>query len=230
MPAKRLDSEGTLVGPFHILGTDSELDPFMVLHVGFYSATDLGHIPLALGDTAPVIHMSPRFEVNGQLCCTVWGHSGLKDSEINALYSWLDRHEDEFRTTSRLSPWMHYIASPCSETIENKKNGVRRYRRFSCAGLIQEAFREAVGITLVELSDDALPQLDIDEIVKYYPAARDERIRRRIGLDRKPYSILLPGYLFHALDRSSAEIRHMPHRPKKEHSSFLGTVPTPPQS
>jgi len=99
---------------------------------------------------------------------------------------------------------------------------VRRYRRFSCAGFVLDAHRQ-VEINLLLVDEEALqalPEVDEQMLVLAYPDANRRRLHRLGVPGNGPWRIILAGYVFHALDRTSQQIRDRPYQAKPGDERF----------
>lgn len=89
-------------------------------------------------------------------------------------------------------------------------------RRYSCAGYVQQAY-EYADIDLVDMA--AIPDVELKTILPAYPDNREElehpRARAFVGLKGDgPWPVLLPGYIFHAMNRPPQECRSTPYKPQ----------------
>jgi hypothetical protein len=95
-------------------------------------------------------------------------------------------------------------------------------RKVSCAGLVVEAYR-AAGVTLL-VNEAALPRLKWSDLVSVWGVlleyTHNTKTRRRLGLEAgsEPWPVLLPGYLFHAIESGSRA--HLPFQPTAAHLEF----------
>lgn len=95
-------------------------------------------------------------------------------------------------------------------------------RRFSCAGYVQQAY-EYADIDLVDVA--AIPDVELETILPAYPDYREElkhpRARAFVGLKGDgPWPVLLPGYIFHAMNRSPQDCRTTPYKPQAGDECF----------
>jgi hypothetical protein len=89
-------------------------------------------------------------------------------------------------------------------------------RRYSCVGYVQQAY-EYADIDLVDI--DAIPEVELETILPAYPDSREQlehpRARAFVGLRGDgPWPVLLPGYVFHAMNRPPLECRTTPYKPQ----------------
>jgi hypothetical protein len=131
----------------------------------------------------------------------VAGIVDLDADDLEGIRTWLAEVEKEDRPYGMTGTPRQYIVKPHVEWARASETGRPLYRKFSCAGFVLECYR-AAGVQLVSLPDDTLPEVDLQTVLQAYPAAAVEALRARIGIPGPgPWRILLPGYLFHALDR-----------------------------
>lgn len=98
--------------------------------------------------------------------------------------------------------------------------------RFSCAGFVLRAYREA-GLVLLEL--ESIPSVNLETLKQAYPRFgrlldRSE-IRTQLGLgEGNEWPVILVGYVLHSLARDRAEIAAGPYivRPGDELFATLG--------
>ena len=85
------------------------------------------------------------------------------------------------------------------------------HHRFSCAGFVIEAYREA-GINVLQTGRGELPLVSLDALKAQYPFA-ERRLdkpedREKLGIPGDgPWPVVLAGYVLNALDRPGAEVR-----------------------
>src|SRR5262249_40642702 len=113
----------------------------------------------------------------------------------------------------------------------DKENGKKILRRCSCASFVAHGYKEGAGIDLV-VGEELLPPVRLTTIQQVWARqfaavlskAKEERHRdsmagralRALGLSGKgPWPVLLPGYLFHALNQPDHG-EQAPYQPKDE--------------
>jgi len=146
------------------------------------------------------------------------GFIELSTDDINGMQTWLAEVDTERRPMTK---HRHYIACP-HFFWKLDEAGMPQYRRFSCTGLVVECYL-SVDIRLLNINE--LPQVDAGVLAPVYgEIVKDQRLRERlkIGLDGNgPWPVLLPGYLFHSLNRADSEIKVAPHLPQNiDEASF----------
>jgi len=219
--------------PFHaetfaVVGTFAD-DGRFVRHASLVSMP----CEIKRGDKVPVHQMRPPLDLNPVLeearhfrfpltpAHLVGYAEGLTREEVKKMETWLAR-------VSRRTPiinfphkgWNdiyldHYVLYPPALPAEvDKKTGNPRYWRFSCVGLVLECYRLGAGINLLDLQSQQFPTIGLSELVGLYPDILAPRNLAKVGLSGSgPWPIALPGYLFHAFQRSPNEIRGVPYLP-----------------
>ncbi len=96
------------------------------------------------------------------------------------------------------------------------RTGPDSARRYSCAGYVQKAY-EYADIDLVNMA--AIPDVELRTILPAYPDSREQlehpRARAFVGLKGDgPWPVLLPGYIFHAMNRPPLDCRTTPYKPQ----------------
>lgn len=96
------------------------------------------------------------------------------------------------------------------------RQGPDTVRRYSCAGYVQQAY-EYADIDLVDIT--AIPDVGLETILPAYSDSREElehpRARRFVGLKGDgPWPVLLPGDIFHSMNRAPQDCRTAPYKPK----------------
>lgn len=106
-----------------------------------------------------------------------------------------------------------YIVDPPWHDVRDSVTGVRRYRRFSCAGFVLDSHLQ-IDIELLDLDDGVLPEVDKKMLESAYPdVARKGADLEDYGVGGDgPWRIVLAGYVLHALNRPSERIRHEPYQ------------------
>jgi hypothetical protein len=156
---------------------------------------------------------------SGEATCTshLTGLVELNAREIEGIETWLADVDKEDRPLGRAALLRQYTVHPPVFWV-TAENGVRLYRRFSCAGFVLDGYR-SIGINLIDDSGaHSLPSVDLQTIADAYGGnVRNEHLRERLGIPGNgPWRILLTGYLMHSLNRSDDEIRMFPHVPTSE--------------
>lgn len=223
VPAKRLRSDTTEKVPkFAVVGNyGANEEPLFVTHVAILRE----EAELRCAGEAIVWQMKPPL-VTGPLSEAVARHDDsratvhlvgivhLTAQDVEGIATWLAEVDKEIRPFGVLGTLRQYIVDPPVDWAK-AENGVRLYRRFSCAGFVMECYRAAD----INLIDDAnagnLPEVDLEIIARAYgDNMRRDKMRERFGIPGNgPWRIVLAGYVMHALHRQDHEIRVSPHVP-----------------
>ncbi len=207
MPSQRLTGSPLRAGLYFIIGEDDDGTENYLKHVGLHKReTDLKK-----DDEAEVLHMRPPFQVDGSIRSHVVGNAALTKEEAMSIKDWLAESKDEFERLKVSSSLNQYIVRPYSEVVRNNNTGRKRYLRFSCCGLIVECFR-AAGIMLLDLDESRMPDVELARLKDAYVLPDNEKVLARFGLAGPgPFKVVMPGYLFHALNREPGTIRSTPY-------------------
>lgn len=210
MPAQRLTVDVIPIGRFDVIGIDVEAQANFVKHVGLAAEA----VPVSsAGPPLKLIEMMPPLardappttpQCSGQIPITV--------DEENRINLFIDEQFEEIESANMRKFFDGYIVLPHTAPVF-EVDGTLVFRKYSCAGLVVEAYR-ATDLDLI-VTDDTLPLIALDVLRVAYPEVRSERVRTIVGLTGEgPWPVLLPGYVIHALKRPSEEIRRVPYRPK----------------
>lgn len=139
----------------------------------------------------------------------------LTADEKEAIADWLAEIDKEDRPSEmRRFPEQYTVSIREEDKWHNDENGVRLYRRFSCISFVLSAYSDGANIELLDISDpNQLPIVDLNTLAATYGehVRTHEQIRIKIGLAGSgPWRVLLPGYVYHALNRSESTIRNAP--------------------
>ncbi len=222
MSAVRLRHDATECTKYSIIGT----------HVGKGGGTFVKHVAIlkkasALSNLQTVdvwqvgppivagpLSSSQRFA--SQTCvASVVGDMKLGVRQCEAVANFLSQVDKQYRLITPL-PFQQYQIIPHSTWVRAPETNRKIRRRFSCSGFVAEAYAEA-GVVLVDLEN--LPAAKQVEIQFAFPdlqriSSGSEKLKQRYGFVSKedlglvgdgPWPVLLPGYLFHACDRSVSE-------------------------
>lgn len=118
---------------------------------------------------------------------------------------------DEYRT-AKANERRQYLVHPAWKDVRDPNTNVRRYRRYSCAGFVLDAHRQ-VELDLLKIDETSLPEVDKVTLATGYPGLEmHESLLDRLGIPGSgPWKVVLPGYVVHALDRTSEEVRQGPY-------------------
>lgn len=212
MPARRISDGVCVVRLFDVVGRDSATTPEFTRHVGLAAEGRAEHRP---SDALPWEHMGPpllRGDSSGPVHSL--GMAGLSVDQTRQIRLFIDELENEYEGVKVRS---QYVVAPhvCDEKADD---GTTKYRKFSCAGFVIEAYREAA-IDLLTTEANDLPSVDLDTLLRQYPdkerELRSDLVRRKAGLEGDaPWPVVLCGYVLNSLARSEPEIRSGPYRPE----------------
>jgi len=121
-----------------------------------------------------------------------------------------------------------YVICPHVKEI-SREDDTAAYLRFSCAGFVIEAYREA-DIDLLWTDLAHLPLVGLEVLKAQYPEfagmLERPRIRDEFGVGGDgPWPVVLAGYVLNALDRSETEIRSTPYRATEGDEFFPPRTP-----
>ena len=123
----------------------------------------------------------------------------LDERQLAKIARWASRIAVEEGPTGD----MRYTIIPSVQpSVQKAENGSPKYHRFSCAGYVSEAMRQA-DVSLCE--EDNLPLADLATLCMIYPRLlkimQKLRFRQCMGIESDPpWPVLLPGYIFHGVD------------------------------
>ena len=208
MPAFDLADQTATLSRFDVVGMHSERSPGFVKHVALLNSDDR---EVNFADTVDVVHIKPPLRTDDSLCAHVAGRIPLTNDQINSIEAWIVKVDDELRAQNARR-WKQYIIDPPWEDICDEDTGVRRYRRYSCAGFVLDAHLR-VDVSLLMIDKEALPEVTRQTLEAAYPGVFHNRdLLDRFGLQGNgPWRVVLAGYVLHALDRSRDEIRAEPY-------------------
>jgi len=164
------------------------------------------------GDTVAVDHMVPPLAGEDfGIVTNLVGTARLTIDEIGQIKRFRDEHLSEHEAQKHLD-LRRFVIRPHAKPLED--NGKAVCMRFSCVGFVIEAYRDA-GIILLDTDEASLPSVTRETIGKAYPLVlrpfwAELNRENEWGLDDSDdgsWPVVLPGYLFHALNRDEAEIR-----------------------
>jgi len=161
--------------------------------------------------------MRPPLKQGDAITVHVAGHIPLTNDERKQVEAWVEKVTDE----SPISWRNQYVIHPPWKDEYDSNTGVRRYRRYSCAGFVLDGHRQ-VNIELLDIDEDVLPAVDRQTIISAYPEAeRHPDLLLCWGLEGNgPWKVVLAGYVLHALNRPTNQIRQEPFRVKEGDEQF----------
>lgn len=210
-------SRGTLLPKLAAIGSYAK--NAIVRHVGMAvdDATAGAAPQVIVYDCQPPLRIGPGREELGAMRADVVGHLDLTDKEKADVEMWLAREQTRI-LGDRRRPKLRYTVLPAARFRTDAVNGQTIYRDFSCAGFVATAYSEGANITLVDETN--LPTTTAARLAEVYTERYVELARKLdFGLTGDgPWPVLLPGYLFHALNRSDP--RAGPHIPTATDATF----------
>lgn len=214
MPAIDLYQGPQKLSRYDVIGQRAEGETLFVQHVGLL---DENSQLVEMSDEVSVVHMGPPLEQKGTIKAHVVGYIPLMNDEIKKIETWLEKIIDEYPR----SPEKQYIIHPPWKDEFGSGTGTRRYRRYSCAGFVLDGYRQ-VDIELLNIEENTLPVIDKQLISSAYPDVESHPgLLSFLGLEGDgPWKIVLAGYLLHALNRSTNQIRREPYQATEGDEQF----------
>ena len=224
MPSRREADRDVKLNALDVVGEAGQQESFIV-HTGLAKNTATQR-----RDYIEVYHMGPPLAVDGRMRGDAVGTAGLSDDEDRRIRDFLSRHEGE-HAAFRLLPTnirevlpQVYCVYPHAEPFREADGRYTRMK-FSCAGFVFEAYREA----RIRLFDDSLlPPVDLATIKEAYPDYATlldyPKFRALLGLNSSAtkWPVMLCGYLLHAMNQDNAAIRKTGYSPKEGDQHFAG--------
>lgn len=208
MPARRIQNDLGTIAKYDVAGQDSDTAREFVRHIGLCSEPS-GSIDAQT--QISLVHMEPPLtrEANGHSVQSI-GTADLTVDQVRQVDVFVDELMSEYKA-ELLRARKQYVIHP--HVVEPDE--YIPCRRFSCAGFVIEAYRDA-GIDLVDV--DQIPAVPIEMLRNAYPDATNlldnERFRGEHGLTGSgPWPVVLAGYVMNSLDRTVEEIHDSPFVP-----------------
>lgn len=215
MTSQRLSQRPVSVARFDAIGEDSHTAPWpnFVRHVGlaFRPANNV-----TAGTQVDVVHMCPPFENPGSTAAHVVGSVPLSSDQENRLEMFLDNADGEFKALrKRVSHkhWYCYLSFVVRPHVKAEPQDNPEYHRYSCVGFVIEAYRSA-GLGVIETDEARLPPVSRQTLQEAFELCDvvfdDSALASWLGLDRNErerWPVVLPSYVFHALNRPEVEIK-----------------------
>lgn len=210
MPAQRLGNQPVSMQKYDVAAQDSATKPHFVRHVGL---SDEQREDVRSNSEVSLVHMGPPL-IRGNAGHPIHaiGTAGLTVGQIRQIGVFIDGLISEYRAEEIRGRKQYVIHPHVREPDEDVP-----CRRFSCAGFVIEAYREA-GIDLVVTESAPLPHVTLETLLDAYPDQAD-RLRdpaKRIPFGLKgdpPWPVVLAGYVLNSLNRTTDEIRTGPYTP-----------------
>jgi len=214
MPAIDLTQGPRTLSRYDVVGERAEGRTYFVIHVGLL---DEDSQSVEAGDEVSAVHMRPPLKQGEAIKVHVAGHVPLSNDEIKKISTWIKKIADEYPRSAA----SQFIIDPPWKDEYDPNTGVRRYRRYSCAGFVLDSHRQ-VNLNLLKIDKDALPHVELPTIISAYPdAERHASLLPYWGLGGNgPWKVVLAGYVLNALNRPTDQIRQEPYQAKEGDEQF----------
>ena len=230
MPTHRVGSTPVAIRRFDVIGQDSSSEPGFIGHVALAEEDRVNHNSPA---AVPVVHMRPPFERPGECRADCVGSAGLSVRRQRQIKVFCDMIGSEYEAARLGKSIDQYIIDPHVWPVRRKDKTVVCHR-FSCVGLVIEAYRAAqIDILWTDLAP--VPLVERDALKTQYPEFAKvldrPRERKKLGIPGDgPWPVILAGYVLNALDRPESEIHKTPYLPRAGDEFFPPRRPRPSDS
>jgi hypothetical protein len=172
------------------------------------------------GVATELIHMQPPLARDpAPIAPETWATASLTIDEEHRIDLFIDERIEEHRA-NHVRRFNQYVIRPHA-VAHREADGTAVFWLYNCAGFVVEAYRSA-GLNFIETDEAILPNVTKEAILAAYPDAI--RFRRRwdaLGISNAgPWPVLMPGYVLHALARSTEDIRRQPYIPQSGDEMF----------
>lgn len=192
---------------YNVVGQQVEGETRFVKHVGLFNEDNQS---VKMGDEVKVLHMRPPLEQGGTIKVHVAGQVPLMKGEIDEIKAWSCEIKDEYEK-NKVCKKDQYIIHPHWKDECDPNTGVRRYRRYSCVGFVFDSHLQ-VDIELLQIDEGSLPDVYPHTIKSAY-GLKPGSLLAKFGLEGNgPWKVMLAGYVLHALNRPTYQIRQEPYR------------------
>ncbi len=217
MPAIDIEQGPQKLSRFDVVGAQVDRQTRFIRHVAFLGQ-DIQS--LEAGDEVTAVHMCPPLEDGGRIKVHVAGRVPLTNDEVKEIESWWEEIADEYKRLGIRTASQYVIRPPWKDEYD-PNTGIRRYRRYSCAGFVLDGHLQ-VNIELLNTSEAKLPPVDRQTIISAYPrSCRHTNLLSSYGLEGNgPWNVVLAGYVLHALNRPTEQIRKEPYQAKQGDEQF----------
>lgn len=208
MGSVRVQDSSGVVRVYDATGQFSQRATDFVRHCGL----SLAEHSFASGELLeiPLVDMSPPLsdpQANTAKVVELVGGVVLSADEQARMRLFISELWNEYKD-AETGPLGQYCIHPHFQEAVNDA----AVRRYSCVGFVFEAYLEA-DIELVDIA--VLPEIDVEMLVLAYPDSerhlRILAVRDRLNLAGDgPWPVLLPGYIFHAMNRDPSKCRSTP--------------------
>ena len=204
MPAIDLTEGPKTLSRYNVVGQRAEGQTRFVIHVGLL---DEDSQSVEVGGEVSAVHMRPPLKQGEAIKVHVAGHVPLTNDDIKEISAWIEEIKDEYQESGVRRRYQYIIDPPWKDEYDSN-TGIRRYRRYSCAGFVLDGHQQ-VDIQLLQIDADALPNVDKQTIMSAYPdVERRANLLPYLGLEGNgPWKVVLAGYALHALNRPTCQIR-----------------------
>lgn len=231
MTAERIGPDGVRVRVADVLGEDAPNVHGFIRHVAL-AAEDREQVtsktPVAID------HMGPPVGRIDQASLSARAGVALSPAEKDAIEDFRTTVREEMEAAAiaeeeiakrenrrpRKPRAYQYCSLPHTQTVR-RPNGVMLHRRFSCAGYVLSAYDEAGIPLLAPETHSQFPETSGASLANAYsrnPAELPTAMRVAFGLQDLngdgPWPLVLPGYVFHALNRVDKAVRAEPYLPR----------------
>ncbi len=214
MPAIDLTQGLRTLSRYDVVGERAKGQTPFVIHVGLLDEESQS---VEAGGEVSAVHMRPPLEQGKAIKVHVAGRVPLTNDEIKKISTWIKKISDEYPSSTA----KQYVIHPPWKDEYDSNTGVRRYRRYSCTGFVLDSHRQ-VNIELIQIDADALPNVEQPTIISAYPdAKRHPTLLHKYGLEGGgPWKVVLAGYVLHALNRPTNQIRQEPYQAQEGDEQF----------
>lgn len=215
MPTIDLTQGPKTLSRYDVVGVRSEDQIPFVIHVGLLDEESQS---VEAGGEVSAVHMRPPLKKGEAIKVHVAGRVPLTNDEIKKMSIWLEKIDDEYKEL-RVGKRSQYIIDPPWKDKCDPNTGVRRYRRYSCAGFVLDSHSQ-VDIELLQMDKGSLPDV-YPKTIKLAYGLNPGPLLSEFGLeDDGPWKVVLAGYVLHALKRTTKQIRQEPYQPKEGDEQF----------
>lgn len=147
MPAIDLTDGPKRLSRYDVLGVRAGGHSRFVTHVGLHDAENRS---IGAGDAISAVHMRPPLRQGDTIPAHVAGHVPLTNDEIREIACWIEEIADEYDASAARARSCQFVIDPPWKDEPDPNTGVRRYRRYSCAGFVLDAHRQVGGDRVAE--------------------------------------------------------------------------------
>jgi len=222
--SKRLQHFGGDIRLYDAIGQDSSDVPNFVRHIGL----SLEEGSFTVGDilSVRIVEMIPPLsdpEDSTAQAVDVVASIELNAIELRQIKAFVNELISEYQLFDADPNGQYHIFPHFVE-----RDGDDSCRRFSCAGFVVNAYGDA-GVLLIDFTQ--LPDIGLETLVTAYPdqdrGLRIGRYRAKAGLvGDGPWPVLLPGYVFHSMNRDPDTCRKTPYTAQAGDECFPASTST----